>query len=71
MNDINAHVIKLVRNTVRKYASTEIPDFDEVRSSLGLVVKEGPLPPGTDGAIEEKTIFINSRIQSKERKQFT
>ena len=71
MNDINAHVIKLVRNTVRKYAPTEIPDFDEVRSGLGLVVKEGPLPPGTDGAIEEKTIFINSQIQSKERKQFT
>ena len=69
--DIKARVIKLVRNTVRKYASTEIPDFDEVRSGLGLVVKEVPLPPKVNGAIEGRTILINSRIQNKERKQFT
>ena len=71
MIDINAHVIKLVRNAVRKYASTEILDFDEVRSGLGLDVKEEPLSPEIDGAIEGRTILINSRIQSKERKQFT
>ena len=71
MIDINAHVIKLVRNTVRKYASTEILDFDEVRSGLGLDVKEEPLSPEIDGAIEGRTILINSRIQNEERKQFT
>ena len=69
--DIKAHVIKLVRNTVRGYASTEIPDFDEVCSGLGLVVKEIPLPPKINGAIEGRTIFINSRVQNRERKQFT
>ena len=71
MIDINAHVIKLVRNIVRKYASTDLPDFDEICSSLGLVVKEVPLPPKINGAIEGRTILINSRIQNKERKQFT
>ena len=71
MIDINAHVIKLVRNTVRKYASTEIPDFDEVRFGLGLAVKEVLLPPKINGAIEGRTILINSQIQNKERKQFT
>ena len=39
--DINAHVIKLVRNAVRKYASTEIPDFDEVRCWLGIRCEGG------------------------------
>ena len=69
--DIKAHVIKLVGNTVREYASTEIPDFDEVCSGLGLVVKEIPLPPKINGVIEGRTILINSRVQNKERKQFT
>ena len=49
MIDINAHVIKLVQNTVRKYASTAIRDFDEICSSLGLVAKEVPLSPTRDG----------------------
>jgi Zn-dependent peptidase ImmA (M78 family) len=71
MIDTDAHVIELVRDTVRKYASTEIPDFDEICSSLGLVVKEVPLSPERDGMITDGTILINSRIQSKERKQFT
>ena len=72
MIDVNAHVIQLVRNTVRKYASTEIPDFDEICSGLGLVVKEVPLSPAQDGMIiKQGTILINSRIQSKERKRFT
>ena len=72
MIDINAHVIKLVRDTVTKYASTEIPDFDEICSGLGLVVKEVPLSPAQDGMIiKQGTILINSRIQSKERKRFT
>ena len=72
MIDINTHVIQLVRNTVSKYASTGIPDFDEICSGLGLVVKETPLSPSTDGMItKRKTILINSRIQGKERKRFT
>ena len=72
MIDVNAHVIQLVRNTVRKYASTGIPDFDEICSALGLVVKEVPLSLAADGVItKRKTILINSRIQSKERKRFT
>ena len=71
MIDINARVIKLVRSAVRKYVSTKIPDFDEVCSGLGLVVKEVPLPPKVNGAIEGRTILINSRVQNKERKQFT
>ena len=69
--DIKAHVIKLVGDTVREYASTEIPDFDEVCSGLGLVVKEIPLPPKINGAIQGRTILINSRVQNNERKQFT
>ena len=72
MIDVNAHVIQLVRNTVRKYASTGIPDFDEICSGLGLAVKEVPLSPAQDGMIiKQGTILINSRIQSKERKRFT
>ena len=72
MIDINAHVIQLVRNAVGKYASTDIPDFDEICSSLGLVVKEVPLSLARDGMIiKQRTILINSRIQSKERKRFT
>ena len=72
MIDINSHVIKLVQNTVRKYASTTVPDFDEICSSLGLVVKEAPFSPARDGfRTKQGTILINSRIRSKERKQFT
>ena len=72
MIDINAHVIKLVQDAIRKYASTEIPDFDEICSGLGLVVKEVPLSPARDGMIiTQGTILINSRVQSKERKRFT
>ena len=72
MIDINSHVITLVQNTVRKYSSKAIPDFDEICSSLELVVKEVPLSPARDGTITKQgTILINSRIQSKERKQFT
>lgn len=70
-NDINAHVIKLVRNAVSSYAATENPDFDDLCTGLGLDVKEGQLPPEREGMIEGRTIVINSRIQSQERKQFT
>ena len=65
------HVVKLVRDVVKEYASTEIPTFDEICFGLGLDVKEGPLPPGTDGTHEGKTICINSEIQNEERKRFT
>ena len=72
VGDINTHVIKLVRDTVRKYASTKIPDFDEICAGLGLVVKEVPLSLEIEGMmIKEGPILINSQIQSKERKQFT
>ena len=71
MIDINAHVIKLVQNAIRKYASTEIPDFDEICSGLGLVVKEVPLPVRDGLIIKQGTILINSRVQSKDRKRFT
>ena len=70
--DINAHVIKLVRDTVRKYTSTELPDFDEICAGLGLNVREVPLPPERDGLMDkQRAILVNSRIQNQERKQFT
>lgn len=72
INDINAHVIGLVRDTVRKYASTDLPDFNEICFGLGLDVKEVPLSPERDGMIiNQRTILINSSIQSHERKRFT
>ena len=72
ISDINTHVIRLVRDTVREYASTEIPDFDEICFGLGLDVKEVPLSPERDGMIiNQRTILINSSIQSQERKRFT
>ena len=71
MIDINTHVIKLVQDAVRKYASMEIPDFDEICSGLGLNVKEEPLSLGLDGILQGRTILINSHIQNEERKQFT
>ena len=72
VNDMETHVTGLVRDTVRKYASTEIPNCDEICSGLGLVVKEAPLSPARDGMIiKPRTILINSSIQSQERKRFT
>ena len=71
MNNPKAHVIELVRDTVRECASTEIPTFDEIRSGLGLDVKESRLPSGIDGMLKEKTILISSQIQNEERRQFT
>ena len=72
VNDMETHVTGLVRGTVRKYASTEIPNCDEICSGLGLVVKEAPLSPARDGMIiKPRTILINSSIQSQERKRFT
>ena len=72
VSDINAHVIRLVRDTVSKYTSAKMPDFNEICSGLGLVAKEVPLSPARDGMIiKQRTILINSRIQNKERKRFT
>ena len=71
MNNMKRHVIKLVRDVVNKYASTTIPAFDEICSGLGLDVKEGFLPDGTDGIQKGRTIIINSRIKNEERKRFT
>lgn len=75
MIDINARVIKLVRNTVSKFSPSEIPDFDEICAGLGLVVKEAGAAANDGMTIKrraiQRTIVINSRIQSQERKQFT
>lgn len=69
--DMKVRVITLVREEVRKYASTPIPTFDEIRNGLGLDVKEGKLSPDIDGLLQGHTIVINTRIQYEERKQFT
>ena len=71
MDKMKRQVIELVRNVVNKYASTTIPTFDEICSGLGLDVKVGELPTGTDGGQKDKTIIINSRIRNEERKRFT
>ncbi len=71
VNDPKKQVIKLVQNTVKKYSSTEVPSFDEICSSLGLDVREAPLPSRIDGMHKDRTIFINSEIQNEERKRFT
>ena len=71
VNDMETHVIKLVRNAVGKYASTKSLPFNQICAVLGLDVKEGRLPPKVDGILQGRTILINSRIQNKERKQFT
>ena len=71
MNSLNRHVIKLVRDTVKEYSSSEKPNFDEICSGLGLDVKVGELPTGIDGSQKDKTIIINSRIRNEKRKRFT
>ena len=71
VNDMRTYVLELVRDTVKKYASTPIPRFDEIRAGLGLDVKEVELRPEVDGILAERTILVNSRIQNEERKQFT
>jgi Zn-dependent peptidase ImmA (M78 family) len=71
VNDMETHVIKLVRNAVGKCASTKSLPFNQICAVLGLDVKEGRLPPKVDGILQGRTILINSRIQNKERKQFT
>ena len=71
MNRMKRRVIELVRDVVKKYASTTIPTFDEVCSGLGLSVIEDVLPIETEGMYVEKTIFLDSRIRNEERKRFT
>ena len=71
VNDMRTHVLELVRDTVKKYASTPIPRFSEIQTGLGLDVKEVELRPSVDGILAERTILVNSRIQNEERKQFT
>ena len=71
MNNLERRVIKLVRDAVDKHALTTIPTFNEICSGLGLDVKEGFLPNGTDGIQKSTTIVINSRIKNEERKRFT
>ena len=73
MNRMKRRVIEVVRDVVNKYASTAIPTFDEICSSLGLNVVEDVLPGGQEGMYveKEKTIFIDSRMQNEERKRFT
>ena len=71
VNDMETHVIKLVRNAVGKYTSTKPFSFDRICADLGLDLKEGWLPLKIDGILKGRTILINSRIRNKERKQFT
>lgn len=72
MINLKRHVVQLVQNTIRKYASIGNPNlFDEVCANLGLDMKETELPSGIDGMLKGKTILINSKIQSEERKRFT
>ena len=71
VNDMRTHVLELVRDTVKKYASTSIPKFEEIQAGLGLEAKEVELRPEVDGILAERTILVNSRIQNEERKQFT
>ena len=72
MINLKRHVVQLVQNTIRRYASTGSPNlFDEVCANLGLDMKETKLPSGIDGMLKGKTILINSKIQSEERKRFT
>lgn len=72
MIDPKKYVIKLVQNTVGRYASTESSSlFNKLCSDLGINVVEDSLPNGIDGMLKGKTILINSNIQSEERKRFT
>lgn len=72
MINLKRHVVQLVQNTIRRYASTGSPNlFDEVCANLGLDMKETKLPSRIDGMLKGKTILINSKIQSEERKRFT
>lgn len=71
VNDPKKHVIKLVQDTVREYSSTQVPNFSEICTGLGLDVQEISLPHGIDGMHRGKTIFINSGIRNEERKRFT
>ncbi len=71
VKDMRTHALELVRDTVKKYASTPIPRFDEIQAGLGLNTKEVELRLEVDGLLAERTILVNSRIQNEERKQFT
>ena len=72
MINLKRHVVQLVQDTIRRYASTGNPNlFDEVCANLGLDMKETELPSRIDGMLKGKTILINSKIQSEERKRFT
>lgn len=72
MINLKRHVVQLVQNTIKRYASIGNPSlFDEVCANLGLDMKETELPSRIDGMLKGKTILINSKIQSEERKRFT
>ena len=71
VNNMEAHVIRLVRNVIERWTLTKPLCFNQICAVLGLNVEEGRLPPKVDGILQGRTILINSRIQNKERKQFT
>ena len=71
MNSLERHVIKLVRDTVNKYASSPIPKINEICTGLGIEIKEDLIQDGRDGIYFDKNIIVNSRIKYKERKRFT
>ncbi len=71
MNSLQIHAIKLVRDTVNRYASSPIPKIDEICTGLGIKIKEDMIQDGRDGMYFDNTIIINSKIRSKGRKRFT
>ncbi len=71
MNHMKRQVNGLVKNVIDQYSSTTIPSIDEICSGLKLDLKEDLLQDGLDGMHTGKTIVINSKIQSEERKRFT
>lgn len=71
MNNLERHVIRLVRDIVLKYASSSIPKVDDICNGLGIEIKEDLIQDGRDGMYFDNTIIINSKILSKERKRFT
>lgn len=71
MNHMKKQVIELVQDVVNQYSSTTIPTIDEICRGLELDLKEGVLQNGIDGMNTGKTIIINSKVKSEERKRFT
>ncbi len=68
---IRESVVRLVRRSVREHSPTLVPTAENMIIGLELDMKAGELSPDEDGLLIGKTIIINTRIKSEERKQFT